>query len=84
MGPEGNFLRPLFTVIGLFLLCKGGLSFLAGVGLLTKQAWARILALVVGCVSLLNVPLGTALGIYTIWVLLGENGEEEYRARTSG
>lgn len=79
-GPPGGFLRPLFALIGMLLLVKGTLSIIAGIGLLTRQAWARILALVMGCISLLNIPFGTALGIYTIWVLLGENGDAEYRA----
>lgn len=83
-GPPGGFLRPLFAMLGMLVLCKGVLSFIAGIGLLTKQPWARILALVMGCISLLNIPFGTALGIYTIWVLLGENGEQEYRALSSG
>ncbi len=80
LGPEGAFLRPLFAVIGTLILCKGALCLITGVGLLTRQLWARILALVMGCISLINLPFGTALGIYTIWVLIGENGESEYRA----
>lgn len=84
LGPEGGFLRPLFAMLGLLVLCKGVFCFISGIGLLTKQPWARILALVMGCISLLNIPFGTALGVYTIWVLLGENGEQEYRALSSG
>lgn len=79
-GPPGGFLRPMFAVIGILLLMKGTLSIIAGIGLLTRQSWARIIALVMGCISLLNIPFGTALGIYTIWVLLGENADAEYRA----
>jgi hypothetical protein len=30
-------------------------------------------------VALLNVPLGTALGIYTLWVLLPAQSDEEYK-----
>jgi hypothetical protein len=46
--------------------------------LLQKQQWARMIALVAGFIALLNIPLGTALGIYTIWVLMSSNAEEEY------
>jgi len=42
-------------------------------------SWARMLAIVFGCFSLLDIPLGTALGIYTLWVLLPARSEEEYR-----
>ena len=53
--------------------------FAAGYGLLERESWARLLALVLGFVSLFNVPLGTALGIYTFWVLLPSHADEEYR-----
>lgn len=41
----------------------------AGFGLIKKESWARILALVLGFINLINIPFGTMLGIYTIWVL---------------
>ena len=73
------FLGPLLHMIGLFLLGGAVLSLLAGWGLLERQPWARTLALVLACFHLLNVPFGTALGIYTMWVLLPATSEEEYR-----
>lgn len=45
---------------------------IAGIGLLKMKSWARILAIVVGCLDLLHIPFGTALGIYTLWVLLND------------
>jgi hypothetical protein len=38
-----------------------------------------MLAIVLGCFSLVEMPLGTALGIYTLWVLLPAQSEQEYR-----
>jgi len=35
---------------------------------------------VVGFISLFNIPLGTALGIYTLWVLLPTQSDDEYQA----
>lgn len=52
----------------LSLLALPGLA--AGWGLLKRRRWSRILALIVGAMNLLNVPFGTALGVYTIWVLM--------------
>lgn len=49
------------------LLALPGL--IAGIGLLRRQSWARILALIVCILGLLNIPIGTALGIYGIYVL---------------
>ena len=74
------WLRPLLTVIGWLLLAKSAAGFFAGWGLLQREDWARTIALVVGFVALLNPPLGTALGIYTLWVLLPRQSDDEYRA----
>jgi hypothetical protein len=74
------WLRPILSFIGWFLLVKAAAGFIAGWGLLQRQEWARTVALVVGFVALLNVPIGTALGIYTLWVLLPAQSDDEYRA----
>ena len=82
IGPNGvapGFLHGLFYVLGMLVLLKALAGFAAGWGLLERQPWARTLTLVLGFVSLLNLPLGTALGIYTIWVLLAPQADEEYR-----
>ena len=73
------FLPPLLSLVSILVLVKAAASFLAGLGLLQRQSWGRVLALVLGFISLINVPFGTALGIYTIWVLLSANAEDRYR-----
>jgi len=57
------------TAIGLLFAALGIPGLLAGYGLLTKKPWARVLAIVVGILSLVNFPVGTAIGLYTLWVL---------------
>jgi hypothetical protein len=42
-----------------------------GYGLFRRKRWARKLVLVSAAVAALNVPLGTALAVYTFWFLLG-------------
>jgi hypothetical protein len=49
------------------LFVMGLPGIITGIGLLKRRPWSRTLALVLGCLALPNVPLGTALGIYTIW-----------------
>ena len=44
-------------------------SVIAGWGLLKRKSWSRMLAIVLGAISLLSIPIGTILGIYTIWAL---------------
>ncbi len=39
-----------------------------------------MIALVLGFISLFNVPFGTAVGVYTLWVLLPAQSQEEYDA----
>jgi hypothetical protein len=50
----------------------------AGYGLLRRRAWGRILALVVGFLGLVDFPLGTAIGIYTFWVLLQDSAADYF------
>ncbi len=76
--PPPAFMGPLVVFIGWVLLIRGAVGIAAGVGLLQRASWARILALVMGFISLLSFPFGTALGIYTIWVLLAAGAEQEY------
>ena len=53
------------------LLCLLALpGILAGIGLLMRKNWGRILAIVVGILNLVNFPIGTVIGVYTLWVLL--------------
>jgi len=49
-----------------------------GYGLLTRQPWARVLAIVFGILALLKIPFGTALGIYTLWVLAPASSGAEW------
>jgi hypothetical protein len=76
-----TFLRPLLSVIAILLLAKAAVGFIAGWGLLQRDRWARIITLVVAFIALFtNIPFGTALGIYTMWVLLPMESEREYDA----
>ena len=64
-----NFHVVYTLIIALSVLC-GVLGLLAGLALLAGQGYARGLALVAGFLSLSEIPLGIALGIYTLIVLL--------------
>jgi len=49
-----------------------------GIALVSGQKWANIPSLVYGVVSLINFPVGTALGIYCILVFTAKKPEEDY------
>lgn len=55
-------------LIAVFVLLFAIPSIIGGVGLLNKKKWALTLVLILGCFKLFSFPIGTALGIYTIWV----------------
>ncbi len=75
-----NFLQGLFTSLAVFLVVKAAAGLACGWGLLQHEPWARTPTLVLGFLELLHVPFGTALGIYTIWVLLYPQAEQDYLA----
>jgi len=62
-----------------FLLMTGVLGAIAGWGLYERRSWARTLALILAFFSLFHPPFGTAIGIYTLWVLLPAASEAEYQ-----
>ena len=66
------------SLISLFIALISLPNLLAGYGLLKRRSWARGLALVLGFINLFNVPLGTALGIYTFWVLLKDEASAHF------
>lgn len=70
---------PLAAIGGVFLIATAVVGIIVGWGLLERASWARILAIILGIIALIHVPFGTALGIYTLWVLLPAQSEEEYR-----
>ncbi|MCG3199255.1 MAG: hypothetical protein GHCLOJNM_03765 [bacterium] len=76
-GPLGGIgAGTVLSVIGFFLVLYSALLALflavAGYGLLQRKRWARVLGIVAGALSLIHFPLGTLLGIYTLWALLKE------------
>lgn len=73
------FVHGILQMVGWLLLAGSLLGVIAGWGLLDRQPWARMLTIVLGFLHLLNMPFGTALGIYTLWVLLPAQSEQEYR-----
>ena len=73
-GPFGEFpmmhlswFAPLITMI---VVARTILAVVTGIALARRAPWARTLALIVGFLTLIKPITGTALAIYTLWVLL--------------
>lgn len=76
-----DFLRPLLSVVAIIVLGGSALGFCAGWGLMHRESWARTLTLVLGFLVLfINIPIGTAVGVYSLWVLLPADSAQEYGA----
>jgi hypothetical protein len=63
------FMASIGSFVAVMTLILAALSFAVGFSLLTRKPWGRVLAIVVAVLSLIKIPFGTALGIYTLWVL---------------
>jgi len=65
------------VIIGIFSLPE----IIAGIGLLKKKEWARILAMVVSFLNLIAIPFGTALSIYTLVILFKDETAELFKSK---
>jgi hypothetical protein len=61
------------TTVGVLLISLSVPGVIAGIGLLARKAWARYLAIVVAILGLVNFPIGTVIGVYTLLVLFQES-----------
>jgi hypothetical protein len=72
---------PILSIVGtwtaLFLTVLALPGLIAGVGLLKRQMWGRVLAIIVAFFGLINFPIGTAISLYALFVLL-QNTAAEY------
>lgn len=70
---DANFILPLIgQIIAAFLFLISIPGVIAGIGLLKRKEWGRVLTLVLSVIGLMNFPIGTAVGVYCIWVLVQE------------
>lgn len=77
--PDAAVALPIIGFVGtglfIFLLAISLPGVIVGFGLLQLKSWARIGGIVLCAINLINIPIGTILGAYGLWVLL--NGETE-------
>jgi hypothetical protein len=64
--------RIVGSVLASFFVLISAPSIIGGIGLLRGASWARVLVMILAVFQLFNVPIGTALAIYTFWVLMQE------------
>lgn len=76
-GPPWMALLPVFVTMTVVM---SALAVFAGVSLLNRKPWGRVLAIVLAVLALFKFPVGTALGVYTLWVLTPVSSSMEYDA----
>lgn len=66
------------SAISLVLLVLSLPCIIAGIYFIKRRKWAKSMMIVLGIINLLNFPIGTALGFYTLWVLVSEDTQPVY------
>ena len=73
-----------FLLLGAFAVTWGALHLLGAKWLKKRRPAGRILLLALAVTNLVVLPFGTALGIYTLWVLLTNEGRRLFEVSTIG
>lgn len=72
--PDANTTLPIVgTVLGYFLVIISAPDIVAGIFLLKFRNWARYLAIVISFFDLFAFPIGTAIAVYSLWVLFNQD-----------
>ena len=84
--PDAALALPIIGLTGtalvIFVLVLSLPGLITGFGLLKLKPWARILAIVLCAINLINIPFGTIMGAYGLWVLLNSETERLFGAAT--
>lgn len=78
----GFFPFPMWHFAGVSLAIGVIGALLTGYGLMTRQPWGRVMAMIFGIIALLHPVMGTALGIYTLWVMAPSTSSLSYAQLT--
>jgi len=72
-----EFVFRILDILGIFLPVFLGtvscLGLIGGIALLAYKGWGRILTIVVSALGCFNIPIGTLIGVYSIWVLMQDD-----------
>ena len=69
----GGFISIFGSAIACFFFLISLPSIIGGWALYAGKSWAKPLLIVLAVLHLPYVPIGTALGVYTLWALLTED-----------
>lgn len=76
--PFGPAFGGIIHFVWIMVILRSGLAFVAGWGLMEHAPWGRVVAIVAAFLCILKIPLGTALAIWTLVMLLGYRNTSLY------
>ena len=77
-GPVSGYMVTGWMVLMLVVALP---SIVVGIGLLSFQRWSRVSATIIAIFELLNFPIGTAMGVYALWVLMSAETDPLFNPR---
>lgn len=80
----GGIFMALGVLIGIFVLVFSVFYLVTGWKIYKEAPIGRILGIIASVLSLMNFPLGTALGIYGLWFFFGDQGKAFYEGGQGG
>jgi len=78
--PLLRMMSGFYIVTGIWSIIAAAVGFWAAWALLKRERSGRTIALIIAFVSLISIPFGTALGVYTLVIMLSKNAEQTYNA----
>jgi uncharacterized membrane protein (DUF2068 family) len=76
-----TLITAIAAIASTMLIAFSGLGFVAAWGLFKRRSWSRYLLMVLGAVWAIKIPVGTALGIYTFYVLTRDEVVKQFDVR---
>jgi hypothetical protein len=70
--PGSFLLGGLGLALCFFFAACGAVQIFTAGGIATRKPWARILGIALGFIQLMAIPIGTALGVFILMGLLGD------------
>jgi hypothetical protein len=86
--PDAAGTVSILGVVGGFIFFLAAIfsvpALVAGIGILTYREWARTWTIVASVLHLINIPFGTALAVYGLWVMFKDETATLIKAGNPG
>jgi heme/copper-type cytochrome/quinol oxidase subunit 2 len=73
-----DILASLISILPTVIAIFGVVDVFAGISLFSYRQWSRVLVIAVSVLNCFNIPIGTGIGIYSIWALMQPEVQEMF------